>query len=958
MNFLWFQKTGGEDPWVEALAEHRQKVIAELHPAFVTVLDAHAAPDATWGRDEYNKMRYSGPLYFDWDAETVDETIPEFQKFLVKLQEEQGVNLKALRLYATGGRGFHCEVPEDIFMPKVSRTGTQSLPYIYKEMALELVVDTLDLRVYTGRKGRMWRTPNIQRENGKYKVPITLDEALAMTPELYDELCTGPRAEPDRDAPTTAMGLSALFVKASAKINEAVKRQAKAGADTALLAKFKGEFPASMVRLMAGEGIMPGTGFQKISMQLAIAANALGKSADQLVEAAEGLCKGHQSDSKRYNTPRKREEELRRMWDYTHDNPCYSFSAGGLRSLMEPGAPSGDLDIVDRSLEGSVPMEDEENLTADQQAEIELANRGQMAGVMIHKQGIFLRTGDGLKPLSHIALTKPTRMLSVEDRMHIGFECDVLAGGVKHSRGYVSLETFKSRAKMHETFAAYGGTFMGNDIQAGALLTALDTAAKKANREIYAVHREGLDIVQNPYVTDRIQRDVIWASPEGVSTHTKDVAYRFRARLSNEPVFRSDIYHCEPLKDTPDVRQWLHHLFNVNEPLAVAQMIGWFVSSLHKQFYQEAFQQFPLLHPNGTAGSGKTMTTKLFARLWHNTTKPLEYGCGASLTPFMLKAACQGSASIPLILDEYKPTELGPVRTDLLLQTFRLSYNQAMGATGGISRGGASSSFRDVTQFSYSAPIVFMAEAQETQTAIVQRTLPVAFTSAGKDSHSEHFYAAQDGVDNLPRLGAALLSFGMAETVESRKEALMPLIKDLRASMDRKVHDRQVYNLAVVLGGLNFLDGVLRALFGDALRSDVDRLRDAIYNNKSEVAAQAVNEAAKALNDMSLISRTELPDSEFALREGYEYIVLDGHIEILMRESFIKYFAWNKRKGFTPLFASADAFIVAMAKFDAVVDRICLRSPIRTSQASKVYRFSLEKLAAEGVEMFRAKGQD
>jgi len=44
-------------------------------------------------------------------------------------------------------------------------------------MAYKLYVDTLDLRVYSAKRGRMWRTPNVQRENGKYKVPISLGEA-------------------------------------------------------------------------------------------------------------------------------------------------------------------------------------------------------------------------------------------------------------------------------------------------------------------------------------------------------------------------------------------------------------------------------------------------------------------------------------------------------------------------------------------------------------------------------------------------------------------------------------------------------------------------------------------------------------------------------------------------------------------------------------------------------------
>jgi hypothetical protein len=30
-------------------------------------------------------------------------------------------------------------------------------------MAYELYVDTLDLRVYSTRKGRMWRAPNVKR---------------------------------------------------------------------------------------------------------------------------------------------------------------------------------------------------------------------------------------------------------------------------------------------------------------------------------------------------------------------------------------------------------------------------------------------------------------------------------------------------------------------------------------------------------------------------------------------------------------------------------------------------------------------------------------------------------------------------------------------------------------------------------------------------------------------------
>src|SRR5574343_1222735 len=161
-SFLWYQVSGGEDPWVEALGEHRQQIIQQRKPAFVTVLDAHSSPSPEWGRDDYAKMKYSGPFYADWDAESIEETIPQFQKFLENLKE-MGVNLRSLRLYATGGRGFHLEIPMAVFMPKVPKTGVTALPYVYREIAMELVVDSLDMRVYTGRKGRMWRTPGVER---------------------------------------------------------------------------------------------------------------------------------------------------------------------------------------------------------------------------------------------------------------------------------------------------------------------------------------------------------------------------------------------------------------------------------------------------------------------------------------------------------------------------------------------------------------------------------------------------------------------------------------------------------------------------------------------------------------------------------------------------------------------------------------------------------------------------
>jgi hypothetical protein len=392
----------------------------------------------------------------------------------------------------------------------------------------------------------------------------------------------------------------------------------------------------------------------------------------------------------------------------------------------------------------------------------------------------------------------------------------------------------------------------------------------------------------------------------------------------------------------------------------VALMLGWFVSCFHKQFYQLNFQQFPLLHPNGPAGCGKTLTTTLLGRMFHNTGLPVLKGCSASAsTNFALKAAWTGSASIPVLLDEYKPAEMGPVRSDFLLQHFRMLYNQATGSSGGMSRGGAESSFRDVTEYTYSAPTAFIAETQEMQTAIVQRTLPVAFSPLDAQAHTPQFNRALAGADTMPQLGSLLLRMSMNETVQSRFDALEPIRRELREKYGHHVHDRQVYNLAVVLAGLNFLDHSLQAVFGDELKGSIDRLRDAVHNHEEEdkVMAQAMSESAKVLNDIALMSNTEEPDSELGIKEGREYIVKDGYAEILMRDTFVKYFAWCKRKGLPPLYANPEAFMSGMAKFPACVDRICMSSPLKRSGQSRVFRFDLNKMSSEGVEPFKTRAK-
>jgi hypothetical protein len=338
--------TTGKTTWTptdaEALADLLQ---GQNPPEFRTILAVQGAPD--FGRltaDQVKALAYAGPFYADLDGE-IGEVIPAFKALLTKLQA-LGLDLEAVRLFATGGRGFHLEIPPECFLPSgLPAGGIVGLPHVFREMAHQLYVNCLDMRVYSAKKGRMWRVPNRQRDNGKYKVPVTLGEALSMTVETYAELCAAPRAFPALAAPKFCADMGLMFAKAKGKVEAGkAKRKASASAtEKELRSRFGAKLPGSILALGAGEfPVRDGVGWNQVAMQLALLAIGLGIDKGTLVAACKGLIAGHHSDG-RYSSASRRESQLREQYDYLDGNPCYDVSVGGIRSILPQGLKTYDF---------------------------------------------------------------------------------------------------------------------------------------------------------------------------------------------------------------------------------------------------------------------------------------------------------------------------------------------------------------------------------------------------------------------------------------------------------------------------------------------------------------------------------------------------------------------------------------------------------------------------------------
>lgn len=164
-----------------------------------------------------------------------------------------------------------------------------------------------------------------------------------MTTESYAQLVSAPREFPPLAAPEFCAGLAALFDKACTGESQKVNRaRTWTRAETELRQRFSGACPPSIADVLAGRVQSP-TGFNELALQVCLLAHALGWDEDRLVTECAGLIAHHAGDGRRYGTPQKRENELRRMFDYTAGNNAYSFSTAGLRSILPAGSRSPDL---------------------------------------------------------------------------------------------------------------------------------------------------------------------------------------------------------------------------------------------------------------------------------------------------------------------------------------------------------------------------------------------------------------------------------------------------------------------------------------------------------------------------------------------------------------------------------------------------------------------------------------
>lgn len=147
--YTYWTKQLNDKPWgkwhfMQDTPENRKK-FKSYGAAFFTVLSVDRPNPPCW---------YFGDWYMDLDGENASDDlqvlIKEFYPYL--------------KVWETGKKGFHAILPVKAASPK--------LPLVFGDMSAQLNLPSLDMRVYSLGRGRMWREEGVLRTNGRRKTRI------------------------------------------------------------------------------------------------------------------------------------------------------------------------------------------------------------------------------------------------------------------------------------------------------------------------------------------------------------------------------------------------------------------------------------------------------------------------------------------------------------------------------------------------------------------------------------------------------------------------------------------------------------------------------------------------------------------------------------------------------------------------------------------------------------------
>ena len=848
--------------------------------AFCTILGVSHNPEDFLvegvNPDEY--VKYLGPMFFDLDGADIASVITDARRLVSQMEDRFDVDPQSLSIYLSGKKGLHITVSHELFGIKSAKL---YLPLVWKRFAQQFDIPSLDMSIYSLKKGRMWRQTGVKRpDNGKYKVQITYEELLNLTDDMYHDIVSEPR----RDLPQPPLGeplprLVSFFNSTNTVVGREVKKRAQDEASTVVsdLSKLV-ETPGCIQKLIT-EGDCPASNWNQAAMQLAAYIAGRYSAGDSTYEQdlVEPFLKNVSSSSRPNLSDRRGSFNalLSRA-----KRGSIKFYTGALIATL--GTPCGNCVLCN----GSSGDGGSEHPAPDDQIFYD-----KLTKIKVSKTGIYRKGEDSSKTLSNFSMTPETVF---SERDNLGQE-RVVSCIYKVSSKYaeelpVELDesAFNDRRAFQAAITGTNSVFVGNESDLQLLWQTMMKMREGLDPQV-RTPLAGLTFQEKAgdYYPHLVLRDGSYGR-NGVPSK-----YVYTGQPSLAPSFEG-VPDFVTQQDVDNGVEALRDLLHMNDLDIILPAIGWIMATHIKPHITLYSKGFPMLGLCGSSETGKSATAFLLlalngfpyqgAPLWNSETD----------TVFALEEMVTSSSTFVRLVEEANEHNARR-HWHRLVGVLKSSWDE-----GGIKKAGqvkGSKTLKTVYRAN-PAPIMYLAEQSFPITSVRTRSIECFFNTR-TIKRREYYEAHERVVTNHKYLErwAKVFSITALNTPPSKvRQWLAEETQKLPAEFGGRA--RTAYGS--VLTGVRFLAYILETYSGELAEEVIemkevwlDTLRAKVGEMLQTKRRSVIDEFVLAVDSMA----GESDSPQHGLVAGQHYWRSGGLVYLDVKSIFPKYRRYTKGIG-------------------------------------------------------------
>lgn len=372
----------------------------------------------------------------------------------------------------------------------------------------------------------------------------------------------------------------------------------------------------------------------------------------------------------------------------------------------------------------------------------------------------------------------PKELLVLQDRDCL--KCDVTsAQGHTYTDILIENNDWLSKSKLLSAIGHSDCTFLSSDTDVQGLCSHIigQVPVRKIGTKMIGLHSdvwaiEGMNIASSGILPD------LRVVPFDKGT---DAFYR---GISYETM--NDADYSEFLS------QFYGNIMSINNPNVILPWLAWIYVAPVKERLRKILGGFPLVFVHGGQGSGKTSTATQIMRLC-GYRNPIPYSC--TIRTFPMLKTLTSTNGIPVVLDEFKKSNMTNEEVDNVLRVMRRNYSGEIETKGHADQ--------TVENYELLAPLVVMGEWDISQPATKERVLVARFTGEVKKNRDmQEAFAALKQLpleSFMPRYIQFVLSQDLGAILECARGIILEHFRG------KQIAPRVFDNLCVMLVGVELL---------------------------------------------------------------------------------------------------------------------------------------------------------